>query len=112
FLRLLVIAPHDSDHLASHHAGSRDHEALLVLALEHGQDDRIALNEDFARAVLRQQLVYWLIEIQAEIRGGVQSPFEERSRQVSRISDVRLKNYVAAYFVFRWLLLFHQQEFV
>src|SRR5262249_10235729 len=77
------------------------------------QDDGIALDENFSRSVLGQQLVDWIVKIQAEIRGRIEAALKQRARQCGGLANIGLEDYVVYNFLFfSRALLFRQQKFV
>jgi len=110
--RQLVVAAHDFNHLSSKHTGPAHGQAGFALLLVQGQDHSVAFDEYFAGPIFRQQLVYRIVEIQAEVGCRVQSRVHERACEPRRITDIGLDDHVAQRPFFRRLLLFRQVELV
>ena len=111
-LEKFVVFAQQVDDFPSQHAGAPHAKHGFRLALEQGDDDGVAFEENFRRSVFCQELVDGIVEIQAEIGSGVHALFHERTGQARGVADVSLENYVMHNAIFGGLLVFGWQEFV
>ena len=87
FQKFVVLAQ-QIHNLPRQDAGAADAEHGFAFALEQRHDDGIAFEKDFSGAVFREQLVYRVVEIEAEIRGGVHAFFHQGTGEARRIAHV------------------------
>src|ERR1019366_3574416 len=111
FQKFVVLAQ-QAYKLARQHAGAADAEHGLAFAFEQRHNDGIAFEEDFASAVFRQQFVYRIIKIKAEIRSGVHAFFHQRAGEARRVAQIGFQDHVMNDSIPSGLLVFGRQELV
>src|SRR5712671_1746249 len=66
-LHQFVVSAHDLNHLPRQHASPAYCKFGLTGALEDGENNRVALEKNFLRSILAEQLVDWIVKVQAEV---------------------------------------------
>ena len=66
-LQQMIVATHDFDNLPRQNASSAYRQTRLALVLQQSDNDCVSFDEYFPGAILGQQFVDWIVEVQAEI---------------------------------------------
>src|SRR5262249_26243381 len=112
-LQQMVVAADDFHHLSSQDTRPSNRQRWIILPFHHGQNDGIALHKNLCGTILRKQLVDRIIEIQAKVRGGIHTAFQQRAGQARRVTDISLYDNVPQNLVFvrrRFALLIKEKR--